>query len=244
MGCKIDNVSIDEAILRIDDLIQHGSAHRYFAVNVHKIVEFRRSPGLLRIANESDLVTADGQPIVWLSQWIRTPLKERVAGVDLMDRLLAVACERQYRLYFLGAKQDILEAALAQYRQRLPGLNIVGYRNGYWSQKEEAAIVKAIQATRPHILFLGMSSPAKELFMDRYSSELNVPFMMGVGGAFDVGAGLFRRAPAWMQARGLEWLWRLAQEPGRLWRRYVSDGIYFIAIASKELLSSSKGGRN
>jgi N-acetylglucosaminyldiphosphoundecaprenol N-acetyl-beta-D-mannosaminyltransferase len=236
LGCSIDNLSFEEAVSRIHSFITSGNTHRYFALNIHKVAAFRHVPDLLRIANESDLVTADGTPIVWLSRWLGKPLKERVTGADLMDGLIALAAKHRYKVYFLGANAPALDAAISKYKQCYPNLRIAGYRHGYWEREEEASIIKDIQDAQPDILFLGISSPKKELFMDTHFHELNVPFMMGVGGAFDIAAGVTKRAPIWMQRNGLEWFWRVLQEPGRMWKRYLADGIAFLFAIGKEVL--------
>ena len=236
LGCRIDNVSVAEAVARIHSFIISGTTHRYFALNIHKVAAFRRMPDLLRIANESDLVTADGKPIVWLSRVLGKPLKQRVTGVDIMEDLLALAAAHSYKVYFLGAQPSVLEAAVANYKARYPGLSFAGYMHGYWELEQEPSIVSAIREAQPDILFMGISSPKKELFMDEHLNELNVPFMMGVGGAFDIAAGITKRAPIWMQQHGLEWFWRVLQEPRRMWKRYLMDGIGFLFIAGKEIL--------
>ena len=237
-GCQIDNLSAAEAVDRVDTLITGGGNHYYFAVNVHKVVAFRSSPQLCDIANRSGLVTADGQPIVWVSRWLNKPIKERVTGADLMGHLIELAVKKQYRVYFLGGQGEIVQRAVAFYRSKFPQLQIAGYRHGYWSDEEEASVVAGIREARPHILFLGMSSPRKELFTNRRLDELQVRFVMGVGGTFDIAAGLTRRAPRWVQRLGFEWLWRVGQEPRRMWKRYLFDGIQFSQIATRELLFS------
>jgi N-acetylglucosaminyldiphosphoundecaprenol N-acetyl-beta-D-mannosaminyltransferase len=238
-GCQVDNISLDEAVKRVETFIDQGGTQRFFAVNVHKIVAFQRSPELRNIANQSDLVTADGQWIVWTSKWFRKPLKGRVNGTDLMECLVKLAVDRQYGIYLLGARPETLVTMIEYYQKEYPGLKVLGSRNGYWSPEEETSVVQAIRETRPHILFVGMSSPRKELFIDRNLQELQVPFVMGVGGSFDVVAGVTSRAPIWMQRTGLEWFWRVLQEPGRMWKRYLLDGIQFGFIVIRELVSGS-----
>lgn len=238
-GCQIDNLTLNEAVQRVESFIEQGGIHRYFAVNIHKIVTCGRSPEMQRIANHSDLVTADGQPIVWASQWFGRPLKCRVNGTDLMERLVDLAARRQYGVYLLGARDEVLQAMIEQYRKRFPDLRVVGSRNGYWSNEEESSVVSAIREARPDILFVGISSPRKELFMDRNLTQMQVPFAMGVGGSFDVAAGVTQRAPLWMQRTGLEWFWRVLQEPGRMWKRYLLDGIQFGFIVIRALVSGA-----
>jgi N-acetylglucosaminyldiphosphoundecaprenol N-acetyl-beta-D-mannosaminyltransferase len=238
-GCQIDNLTLHEAVQKVENFIEQGGTRRYFAVNIHKIVSCRRSPEMRSIANRSDLVTADGQPIVWASRWFGRPLKSRVNGTDLMERLVDLASRKQYGIYLLGARAEVLQTMIERYRERFPGLRVVGSRNGYWLDEEENSVVSAIREARPDILFVGISSPRKELFMDRNLTQMQVPFAMGVGGSFDVAAGLTLRAPLWMQRTGLEWFWRVLQEPGRMWKRYLLDGIQFGFIVIRALVSGA-----
>jgi len=219
-------------------LIQQGGSHRYMAINIHKVALFQKRPELCRIANDSDLVTADGLPVVWVSRLMGRPLKARVTGMDLMEKLIPLASERGYRVYFLGAKPDALARLMKRYKKEYPSLQIAGSADGYWSARQEPEVVRKIHDARPDLLFLGISSPRKELFLDRHIQELEVPFSMGVGGAFDVIAGVTRRAPGWMQDAGLEWFWRIMQEPVRMSKRYLVDGIRFALATIQELLAA------
>src|SRR5260370_5243928 len=141
-GCQVDNISLGEAVQRVEKFIQNGGTQRYFAVNVHKIVACRRSPDLRGIANRSDLVTADGQWIVWTSKWFRRPLKGRVNGTDLMECLVKLAVDKQYGIYLLGARPETLTTMVGHYQQQYPSLKILGSRNGYWSPEEESGVVQ------------------------------------------------------------------------------------------------------
>jgi N-acetylglucosaminyldiphosphoundecaprenol N-acetyl-beta-D-mannosaminyltransferase len=176
------------------------------------------------------LINADGQPIVWASRLLGRALKERVTGIDLFGALIDRCGERGFRPYLLGARQEVVDkvAALLQ-----PKVKLAGWRNGYWD--DDAAVVAQIRQAKPDLLFVAMSSPKKELFLKRWKDQLQVPFVMGVGGTFDVVAGLVSRAPKWMQAGGLEWLYRLGQEPRRMWRRYLVEDMPFFWLLIKEV---------
>jgi N-acetylglucosaminyldiphosphoundecaprenol N-acetyl-beta-D-mannosaminyltransferase len=163
-------------------------------------------------------------------------LPARIAGVDLMEALLAHAASRGYSVYLLGARPQVVAACVARARERYPALRVAGFRDGYFQRGEEGDVVAAIRAARPDILFLGFGTPAKEYFMHRRHRELEVPFVMGVGGTFDVLAGLVPRAPRWMQRSGLEWAFRLAQEPRRMWRRYLLGNTRFAALVLRDLM--------
>jgi len=179
-------------------------------------------------------VTADGQAVVWASRLLGDPLPARVAGIDLMLELLALADRRGYRVFILGAHPGVLERAVGRLRERHPGLTIAGYRHGYFSAADEPDVAAQIREARPDLLFVAMSSPRKEYFLGRWGPHLDVPFSMGVGGAVDVIAGITRRAPRPLQRLGLEWAFRLAQEPRRLARRYVITNSAFVWLTARD----------
>jgi N-acetylglucosaminyldiphosphoundecaprenol N-acetyl-beta-D-mannosaminyltransferase len=228
---------MDQTVRLCEELIEAGEPVQHVAVNVAKIVALRDDPRLAEIVERCEVVSVDGQPLVWASRLLRDPLPERVAGIDLMHRLLALAEERGYRVFVLGARQDVLETAVARLRERHPRLDVAGYHHGYFSDAEEDEVCDAIRAAAPHILLVAMSSPRKEEWLSRHAERLGVPFSMGVGGSIDVVAGVTRRAPRWMQRAGLEWFYRFAQEPLRLGPRYLRTNGRFAALLARELLA-------
>jgi N-acetylglucosaminyldiphosphoundecaprenol N-acetyl-beta-D-mannosaminyltransferase len=230
LGCDIDRVDMDQTIERCERFIRMRTPAQHMAVNAAKIVSSRQDEELHRLINGCDIVTADGQAVVWASRLLGDPLPTRVAGIDLMNELLALAERKGYRVFILGAKQDVLDRALARLRERHPRLQVAGHRDGYYSAAEEGAVVEQIRASRADLLFVAMPSPRKEYFLGRWGEALEVPFSMGVGGAIDVLAGVTRRAPRRLQSLGLEWAYRLAQEPRRLFRRYVVTNSLFIVM--------------
>ena len=226
----VDDLTMSETLDAVDGFIAEGGVHQHVVVNVSKVVQADRDPTLRAVIAACDLVNADGQPIVWASRLLGTPLRERVTGVDLMQRLFGRAAERGYRLYLLGARHEVVATVADRLAREHPGVVIAGWRDGYWSPSDEAAVVDAIAAAKPDILFVAISSPAKERFLARWKDTIGAPFVMGVGGSFDVYAGIVRRAPRWMRRLGLEGLFRVIQEPGRMWRRYVGDAPRFALI--------------
>jgi len=234
LGVPIDNLSMEESLRRIEEFIRDGGVHQHVVVNVDKIVKAHRDPRLREIIRSCDLINVDGQPVVWISRWLGRPLKERVSGADLMTALIERSAEKGYRPFFLGARAETVSRLVQVLQARYPRLQIAGWHDGYWTPEQEPAVVEEIRHARADILFVAVSSPKKELFLGRWKEQLNVPFMMGVGGAFDVAAGLVKRAPVWMQKAGLEWLFRLLQEPGRMWRRYLVDGWAVVPLFWKE----------
>jgi N-acetylglucosaminyldiphosphoundecaprenol N-acetyl-beta-D-mannosaminyltransferase len=235
LGCAIDRVDMGEAARRCDDYVSTRAGAQHMAVNAAKLVAMRRDEALRRLVDGCDLVTADGQAVVWASRLLGDPLPTRVAGIDLMRELLALAERRGYRVYFLGAEAEVLERAIARLRELHPQLVFAGYRDGYFSEAEEPSVAAEIRAASPDLLFVAMSTPRKEYFLGRWNAELDVPFSMGVGGAVDVVAGVTKRAPRLLQRLGLEWAFRLAQEPRRLFRRYLVTNSAFVALTLRDV---------
>jgi N-acetylglucosaminyldiphosphoundecaprenol N-acetyl-beta-D-mannosaminyltransferase len=241
LGVAIDRLDMDATVHRCAEIIESGGPAQHVAVNVAKIVKVRDDPRLRAIVEGCDLVSVDGQPVVWASRLLGDPLPERVTGIDLMFRLLGLAEERGYRVFVLGAKQDVLETAVARLAERYPRLAIAGFHHGYFADEESGPVREIVRAAEPHILLVAMSSPRKEYWLADHAAELGVPFSMGVGGSIDVVAGLTRRAPAFMQRHGLEWFYRFVQEPRRLGPRYLRTNARFGGLLVRELVSRRRG---
>lgn len=234
MGCQIDNLSMEETLHTIEKFIQSGRPHQHVVVNVDKLVKASRDVELRRIINECPLINVDGMPVVWASRLLGKPLKERVAGVDLFESLMKRSAEKSWRVYLLGAREEVVLGVKQIYMRKYPGLTVAGYRNGYWKPEEEAEVVEQIKAAQADLLFVAISSPMKEHFLGRYQAEMKIPFAMGVGGTFDVAVGKVKRAPVWMQGAGLEWFYRFLQEPRRMFKRYFVDDMFFFWLLLKE----------
>jgi N-acetylglucosaminyldiphosphoundecaprenol N-acetyl-beta-D-mannosaminyltransferase len=243
LGCAIDRVEMREAVDQCERYVRRGGFAQHMAINAAKLVAMRDDAELREIVGRCDLVTADGQAVVWASRLLGDALPERVAGIDLMESLLDRAEQRGFRVYFLGARAEVLTTAVERIRERHPALQVAGLRDGYFDADEEAAVADEIRAARADLLFVAMPSPAKEYFLGRRGAALGVPFVMGVGGSIDVMAGLTRRAPVLMQRTGLEWLFRLAQEPRRMFKRYLVTNVRFVAILGAAVLSRLRGRR-
>jgi N-acetylglucosaminyldiphosphoundecaprenol N-acetyl-beta-D-mannosaminyltransferase len=236
LGCVIDRVGMQETLARVENLISAGGFNQHMAINTAKLVSLHDDDRLRAIVQRCDLVNADGQAVIWASRLLGDPLPERVAGIDLMVELLGLAERKGYRVYILGARQDVLDQAVARIRERYPRLQFAGWRNGYFSSTEEAQVCAEIRASRPHIVFVAMSTPRKEYFLAERGPDLGAEFVMGVGGAVDVIAGLTRRAPVAWQRLGLEWLFRLLQEPRRMFSRYAVTNTRFAFMVAVALL--------
>jgi N-acetylglucosaminyldiphosphoundecaprenol N-acetyl-beta-D-mannosaminyltransferase len=182
------------------------------------------------------VLVADGQSVVWASRLLRRRLPERVAGVDLFERLLELAARDGWSVYLLGARADVLATLQQRLGERFPALKIAGARDGYFPDTASPTVAADITESGADMLFLGMTSPKKEIFLGDYGETLGVPVLHGVGGSFDILAGITKRAPQLWQRLGLEWLYRVVQEPRRLWRRYLTTNATFIALVLRELI--------
>jgi N-acetylglucosaminyldiphosphoundecaprenol N-acetyl-beta-D-mannosaminyltransferase len=237
LGCPLDSVDMDEAVARCERAIESRRYLQQVSVNASKFVAMSDDPELRKMVFDSDLITADGQSVVWAGRLLGARLPERIAGIDLMQRLLAAADRKGYRVYVLGAHRDVLETALERLRSEHPSLTIAGARDGYYEDSEATEVCDEIRAARPDILFVAMSSPRKEHFLRDHGESLGVSVAMGVGGAIDVIAGITRRAPRPLQRIGLEWAYRLLQEPRRLGSRYLRTNGRFAWMVLRALLT-------
>jgi N-acetylglucosaminyldiphosphoundecaprenol N-acetyl-beta-D-mannosaminyltransferase len=208
----------------------------HVALNVAKFVKLQRDEELRADVFGADLVGVDGTGIILGAKLFGIHVPERVAGVDLMHNILALCAEQGYRPYLLGARPEVLETALNKLRQRHPNIEIAGSHHGYFKPEQEADIIEAIRVAQPDCLFVGMPTPRKERFMARHRAALEVPFVMGVGGGIDILAGHVRRAPDIWQRNGMEWLYRVVQEPRRMWWRYLSTNLLYAGILTKALM--------
>jgi N-acetylglucosaminyldiphosphoundecaprenol N-acetyl-beta-D-mannosaminyltransferase len=231
---------MEDTLQTIEGFIASGKPHQHVVVNVDKLVKAQKDPELRKIINDCALINADGMPVVWASRLLGKPLKERVAGVDLFEALMSRAAEKGWRVYLLGAKEEIVSRVKNIYTEKYPDLVFAGYRNGYWKPDQEMAIVDEIAAAKADLLFVAISSPKKEQFLGAYQAQMKIPFAMGVGGTFDVAAGKVKRAPIWMQKSGLEWFYRFLQEPRRMFKRYFIEDMAFISLLLSEIKSTKR----
>ena len=240
-GIAVDALTMTQAVTRCVDAVEHQKYLSVGVVNAAKVVAMRRNERLRQAVGGCGMVLADGQSVVWASRVLGTPLPERVAGIDLFLELLDEAARRAYRVYFLGARRDVLDRMLAEVGRSYPGLTVAGARDGYFRAEDEPDVTAEIRRSGPDLLFVGMSSPAKELFASRWGEVTGASVVHGVGGSFDVLAGLTRRAPLWYQDHGLEWVYRAWQEPVRLGRRYLTTNMSFMMLVARELVQRRRG---
>lgn len=216
LGFPVNRVNRVEALEILQAFIASGEPHLVVTADASMHVTAAGDPEFLRIVRGADLVTPDSTGVLWAARRLGTPLEERVSGVDLAEQLCAESARRGYGVYFYGAAPGVAEDAAAVMRDRYPGANIVGTAHGFLSTPEEQeALLRDIRETRPAVLLVAMGIPRQEKWIARHLEALRVPVCMGVGGTFDVFSGRVNRAPEWMQRRGLEWLYRLARNPGK-----------------------------
>jgi N-acetylglucosaminyldiphosphoundecaprenol N-acetyl-beta-D-mannosaminyltransferase len=222
-GILIDQVDVGRAIERIGCFARSGGAHQLVTVNVDFLRIAERNPEFRATINQADLAVADGMPLVWASRLMRQPLPERVTGVELVDACCGMAAEAEDGVFLLGAGPGVADAAAMELRDRYPGLRVDSYAPpfGPLDPDEDERITNMILAAAPTYLFVALGAPRQDLWIRAHQDRVMVPVAMGVGCVLDLLAGAAQRAPAWMRRSGLEWSYRLAREPGRLWRRYI-----------------------
>jgi len=227
-------ITMSEAVDLVQSAIAARESLQIGVVNAAKLVNMRRDPDLRADVLACDMVLADGMAVVWASRVLGCELPERVAGIDLMFGMLKRGSMHGHRIFCLGATQEVLDRALAVFGRDYPGVVIAGSHHGYFSQQEEAGVAAEIAASKADILIVAMTSPRKEQFIARWGGSLGVTVCHGVGGSLDVVAGKVQRAPEAWQRLGLEWLYRVKQEPRRLWRRYFVTNTMFVSLVFSE----------
>lgn len=236
----VDAWTIIETVQFIEEMIHLKQQVVHTCINANKVVLMDTDEELHKSVSEADIINADGQAVVWASKLLKCPIPERVPGIDLMEKLIKMAGEKGYSAYFFGARQEVVENVASKYATQYSHSIIGGFRNGYYSESELPRIAEEINNSGSQLLFVAIPSPKKENFIHRYAKSMpNVILLMGVGGSFDVVTGRVKRAPAWMQDNGLEWLYRLIQEPRKMWKRYLIGNLKYISITIRELRKSA-----
>jgi N-acetylglucosaminyldiphosphoundecaprenol N-acetyl-beta-D-mannosaminyltransferase len=236
LDTPVDVLSLSETVELVDAAIRENRKLRQVSMNVAKLVKMRSDEELRQDVQNADIIGIDGMGIVFGMRLMGVDVPERVAGIDLLNRLLELCALKGYRPFFLGASEDVVVTASQRTLRQHPGIAFAGVHHGYFKRDEEAEIVADIERSGAHCLFLGMPTPAKERFLARYGTQLSTPFIMGVGGSFDVIAGHVKRAPSWVQRLGMEWAYRVYQEPRRMWKRYAVTNTQFAWLLGGQLL--------
>ncbi|MEB6040340.1 WecB/TagA/CpsF family glycosyltransferase [Enterococcus gallinarum] len=234
LNSYVDALTMRETISIIENNIERRLPVQHVVINASKILLMEKNENLRRIVESCGLINADGASILWAGKVLGIDIPERVTGIDLFLNLIELSNRKGYRIFLFGATEDVIMQVKQTFLSQYKNLNIVGTVNGYFSKEDEAEIVKKIADSNADMLFVAFSSPKKEFWINEYFDELKVPFVMGVGGSFDVVAGKTKRAPKWMQKFGMEWFYRFIQEPRRMWKRYIIGNLVFIFYTFKE----------
>ena len=235
----IDALTMSQTLEKVENAITLNKQIHHTVVNAGKVVMMQTDKELEKSVIDADIINADGQAIVWAANLLGYKLPERVSGIDLMEELVKRSFKNGYKCFFFGATEEVVTKLVNIYAMQYSEDIIAGYRNGYFDKEEEEGIALQITESGANILFVAITSPKKEIFLNTYKKQLqNVNFIMGVGGSFDVIAGKVKRAPLWMQNIGLEWFYRFLQEPKRMWKRYLVGNTKFIYLVLKEYFNS------
>lgn len=237
MNTDIDNLTMAETLNEIDKLIQKKNCSYVVTPNVDHIVRLEKDEELQKVYKNATLILTDGKPLIWISKWYKTPIKEKISGSDLFPRVCQLAANKNYTMYLLGAAEGVADTAAKNLMKKYPGLNVVGTYSppfGFEKNEQEMNKIKTqIQEVHPDILIVGLGCPKQEKFMYYHCKELGVPISFGLGASIDFEAGNIKRAPKWMSNHGLEWLYRFSKEPKRLFKRYFVDDLKIIQVARK-----------
>jgi N-acetylglucosaminyldiphosphoundecaprenol N-acetyl-beta-D-mannosaminyltransferase len=230
---KVYPSTLDESIKNVEIYVKSKKYHYQISLNAAKVVEAQKDPKLLEIINCADILNADGMPIKIIIQFLFRKQTDRLGGLDYLDGLAIKYPE--YKYYFLGSTEEVLLKTVEHYKNKY-NLNIVGWRNGFFKKNELIDIIDDINKKETDILFVALGTPAKEYFLYDNKEVLKCKFAVGVGGAFNIIAGVSKRAPLWVQNVGMEWFYRFLQEPKRMWRRYLVGNSQFIWLVLKEVI--------
>lgn len=234
MDVDIDVLTVAQTIELVEQYVIQKEPLHLIGVNADKLNEVAKNERLRQIVNSCGVINADGASVIMASKYLKKPLPERVAGIDLMDDLVNLSEKKGYRVYLLGAKQEVVEATAKVLQEKYPLLKIVGIHNGYFKEADWPAVSHELKAAEPDFVFVGITSPLKEYLVEYLQSDGHRCVFMGVGGSFDVISGNISRAPKWVQKINMEWLYRMLQEPKRLFKRYFVGNWKFIVAIAKE----------
>ncbi|GFI65767.1 N-acetylglucosaminyldiphosphoundecaprenol N-acetyl-beta-D-mannosaminyltransferase [Lachnospiraceae bacterium] len=234
LDTQIDVIDNPQTVELVEKYIQTKTPLHLMGVNADKLNEAKRNEQMRCIINSCGIINADGASVIWASRFLKKPLPERVAGIDLMNSLVVRCAEKGYRIYLLGSRQEVVEKTAVNLQTKNPHLKIAGIHNGYFQETDWPDISEKLKKANPDIVFVGITSPVKEYLIEYLQEKGHRAVFMGVGGSFDVISGKIPRAPLWMQRLCLEWLFRVMQEPRRLFRRYFAGNFIFVASILKE----------
>ncbi|MBS5116130.1 MAG: WecB/TagA/CpsF family glycosyltransferase [Erysipelotrichaceae bacterium] len=233
----IDMLSMDETVDLVNQYIKTNTPLHLIGVNADKINELNKNQKMKEIVNKCGIINADGASVVLASKFLNKKLPERVAGIDLMDRIVELCSKENYSVYLLGAKEEVVSKTKTVLEQKYKGVNIIGFRNGYFDYDQWDKIADELLSLNPDVIFVGITSPLKEYLVEFLQNKGLNSVLMGVGGSFDVISGSIPRAPLWVQKINMEWMFRVIQEPKRLFKRYFVGNFTFIKNVIFEKIS-------
>jgi len=246
LGILIHNLTMPEAVQSVRQLILEKTPSVIVTPNVDVLAQTSRNIDFKNLYRRSDLIVADGMPLVWAARLLGTPLKTRVSGADLFPNICKMAAEQGYSVFLLGGKPDAAKLTSERLMKEYPGLKVSGiYCPPYGfenNEQENAKIIRMLKDAKPDVLFVGLGTPKQEKWIFEYKELYGIPVSMCVGGSFELYCGMLKRAPLWMQKTGLEWLWRLMIEPRRLWKRYLVDDLVFVKMVFRQILNKRSVG--
>lgn len=237
MNTYVDNVTLEEAISHIEKCINERKIGYVITPNVDQIVRIEHDPYFREICDNAELLLADGHPLLWIANWYKTPIKQKICGSDLVPILCGVAARKDYSVFLLGAAEGVAAKAAENLKQRYPGLNIAGtYSPPFGFEKDKKEIEKInrmLYKSKADMLFVGMGVPKQDIFIYENMNKYQIPMSFSIGATIDFLAGVQKRAPKWMSKIGMEWLYRLLQDPKRMFKRYIIDDMKIIGLAQK-----------
>lgn len=245
MNTEVDNLTMNEALQKIDELILNNKNAFVVTPNVDHIIQLERGGELVKTYKKADLILTDGKPLIWISKWYGTPIKEKISGSDLFPRLCEMTANKGYRMFFLGAAEGVAAKASENLKKKYKGLQVVGtysppkgFENNPNEMEKSRTMIKEV---KPHILIVALGCPKQELFILHNGDDLGVPISLGLGASVDFEAGNIKRAPKWMADHGLEWIYRIFQDPKRLAKRYLVDDMKIFRLAFKYKRKTKRG---
>ena len=245
LNIEVDNITMSQALEKIDELVINKKPSYVVTPNVDHIVKLENDNEFRKVYEEADLILTDGQPLIWISKLIKNPIIEKVSGSDLFPKVCELASKKGYKVFLLGAAEGVAKTAADKLITKYQGLDIVGtYSPPFGFEKDKTEInkiIKMINEVKPDILAVGLGAPKQEKFIWKFKDKLNVPVSLAIGASIDFEAGNVKRCPKWMSKKGLEWFYRFLKEPKRMFKRYMIDDIAIIKIYFKYKKNNNVG---
>lgn len=233
-GVPISKMSMKQTVAYLTNVIEQRQPHQVITANPIMVMAAQDDPAYLSMMQRAELIVPDGTGVVWAAKYVGEPVVERVPGYDLIHELMKVGESKSWKVYLLGASNEVIQEAAEKLRNAYPGIKLVGVRDGYFKDEQDAQVIQDIVDAAPDILLVGRSAANQEPWIGKYKQQIGVPVMMGVGGSFDVLSGKLKRAPVLFQKLRLEWFYRLMQEPWRYKRMLLLPQFALKVMRDKE----------